>query len=71
MLGDHHSLKAESYRRKAAMCRSFADWARSRDDRDQLVRMRDSCLAHAANEDRLGGLPPTPPAKALAVPVRA
>ena len=71
MLGDHHSLKAESYRRKAAMCRSYAEWARSSDDRDQLVRMRDNCLALAANEDRLGGLPPTAPAKALAIPVLA
>ena len=65
MLGVQHSLKAESYRRKAGMCSSYAKWARSSDDREQLLRMRDSCLALAANEARLDDLPPTTPAKAL------
>ena len=71
MPGVRHSLKAESYRRKATMCGSYAGWARSSDDRDQLLRMRDSCLALAANEDLLDALPPTPPAKALALPLPA
>jgi hypothetical protein len=71
MLGAHHSLKAKSHRRKAAMCRLYAEWARSSDDRDQLLRMRDSCLALAAKEDWLDGVPPAPPAKALAIPVPA
>jgi hypothetical protein len=71
MLGVQHSLKAETYRRKAAMCNSYATCARSGDDRGQLLRMRDSWLARAANEDWLDGLPPTPPAKALALPARA
>jgi hypothetical protein len=71
MLGVQHSLKADSYRRKAAMCESYAACARSDTDREQLLRMREGCLALAANEDRLDGLPPTPPAKAQALPVRA
>ena len=71
MLSVPHSLKAEVYRRKAAMFDSYAVCAQSGDDRVQLLRMRDSWLARAANEDRLDGLPPTPPAKALALPVRA
>jgi len=69
VLGDPHPLKAEVYRRKAATCGSYAVWARSSYDRDQWLRMRDSCLALAANEDRLDSLPPTTPAKALAIPV--
>jgi len=71
MLGVQHSLKAGAYRRKAAMCGSYADYARSSGDREQLLRMRDSCLALAANEDWLDDLPPTPPAMALALPVPA
>ena len=66
MLSDHHSLKAEVYRRKATTCGSYAVWARSSDYRDQWLRMRDSCLALAAKEDWLDGVPPAPPAKALA-----
>ena len=71
MLGVQHALKAETYRRKAAMCDSYAACAQSGDDRGQLMRMRDGWLARAANEDRLDDLPPTPPAKALALPARA
>ena len=68
MLGVSHALKARTYRRKAAMCDSYATCARSEDDREQLLRMREGLLARAANEDRLDSLPPTPPAKALALP---
>jgi len=71
MLGVQHALKAGAYRRKAAMCGSYANCARSRDDCEQLLRMRDNWLSLAANEDWLDGLPPTPPAKALALPVSA
>jgi hypothetical protein len=68
MLGVEHALKATAYRRKAAICDTYATCARSDGDREQLMRMRDSLLARAVNEDRLDGLPPTPPAKALALP---
>ena len=71
MLGVQHAWKAEAYRRKAAMCDSYASCARSGDDRGQLLRMRDSWLARAVNEDRLDGMPPSPPAKALALPIPA
>ena len=71
MLGVKHAVKAQAYRRKAAMCECYAAHARSGADRKQWLRMRDGCLARAANEDRLDGLPPTPPAKALALPVPA
>jgi len=71
MLGVQHALKATAYRRKAGMCGSYADCARSGYDREQLLRMRDSLLARAANEDWLDGLPPTSPAKALALPISA
>jgi len=70
MLQTQRSLKAQGYRRKAAMCDGYAACARSGADRVQLLRMRDAWLARAANEDWLDGLPPTPPAKALAVPLR-
>jgi len=71
MLRIQHSLKAKAYRRKAAMCESYAACARSGADRERLLRMRDGCLARAANEDWLDGLPPTPPARVLALPVPA
>jgi hypothetical protein len=66
-----HPLKADVYRRKAAMCESHAACARSDADREQLLRMRQSCLALASAEDWLDGLPPTPPATARALPVPA
>jgi hypothetical protein len=69
MLGVSHALKAKAYRRKAAMCDGYATCARSDGDRKQLLRMRDSLISLAANEDRLDDLPPTPPAKAMALPV--
>jgi hypothetical protein len=71
MLGVSHALKAKVYRRKAAMCDTYATSARSNGDREQLLRMRANWLALASNEDLLDGLPPTPPAKALALPVHA
>jgi len=63
-----HSQKAQAYRLKAAMCESYAAFARSGADSEQLLRMRDGYLALAAKEDWLDGAPP-PPAKALALPV--
>jgi len=71
MLGIQHTLKAQAYRHKAAKCGSYAESARSSHDLEQLLRMRESYLALATNEEWLDGLPPTPPAKALALPVRA
>ena len=63
------SAKAPDFRQKAAMCTGYAACARSDADRSQLLRMRDEWLARAANEDWLDGLPPTPPAGAIAVAV--
>ncbi|MBV8840384.1 MAG: hypothetical protein JO000_27930 [Alphaproteobacteria bacterium] len=67
MLRVSHAFNAQQYRRKAAMCESYAAHAQSVDDREQLLRMRDGCLARAEKEDWLGGLPPPPPAQALAL----
>ena len=63
------SSKASAYRRKAAMCGNLADCAQSAEDRRELLRMRDSWLALAANADWLNGLPPMPPANANALAV--
>lgn len=62
-----HSLNAQGYRRKAAVCGGYAACARSSADRVQLLRTRDAWLVRAANEDWLDGLPS---AHALAVPLR-
>jgi hypothetical protein len=65
-----HSAKASAYRRKAEALGKFAACAQSPADHDRLLRMQDGCLACAANEDMLDGLPPLPPARALALPTR-
>jgi len=59
--------KAQTYRRKAQTCGQLADCARSESERDPLLRMRDALLSRAANEDRLDGLPPLPPANSNAL----
>lgn len=71
MLRVSHASNAQQYRRKAAMCESYAACARSGTDREQLLRMRDGCLARAEKEEWLGGLPPSPPAQTLALTVPA
>jgi len=71
MLGVSQTFSAQHYRRRAAMCESYAACAQSVDDREQLLRMRDGCLARADKEDWLGGLPPPPPARALALRIPA
>jgi hypothetical protein len=71
MLGVQYSMKAKAYRRKAAMCDSYATSARSDADREQLVRMRESWLALASNEDWLDGHPPAPPDNTLALSIPA
>ena len=62
-----HSFKAKELRRKAQACDTLAGCARSRADRQQLLRMREACLTRAANEDRLDGWPPMPPANSNAL----
>jgi hypothetical protein len=62
-----NALKATAYRRKAWTCGRLAASAYSAPDRDQLLRMRDSWIARADIEDLLDGLPPLPPALAVAV----
>jgi len=62
-----HSSKAHGYRRKAQSCEGLVAHALSAEDRDRLLRVRDSYLTLAANEEWLDGLPPTPPAHAAAV----
>ena len=62
-----HSLKARELRRKAQACDTLAGCARSRADRQQLLRMREACLTLAANEDWLDDLPPMPPANSNAL----
>ena len=44
MLGVQHALKAEAFRRKAAMCNSYAVCAQSATNAGQLLRMRDRGL---------------------------
>lgn len=61
------SSKAQSYRRKAKSCEGLVAYALSADDRNRLLRIRDTYLTLAVNEEWLGGLPPTPPAHAAAM----
>jgi hypothetical protein len=62
-----HSSKAQDYRRKAKSCEGLVAHALSVEDRDRVLRIRDSYLSLAANEEWLDGLPPTPPAHAVAL----
>lgn len=59
--------KAQIYRRKAQTCAALAACARSAVERESLLRVRDALLSRAANEDRLDGLPPLPPANSNAL----
>lgn len=61
-------IRAKAYRTKAHRCNNLAKFARSVEDRAQLLRMRDSWSARADYEDMVGDLPPLPPARALSVP---
>lgn len=49
-------FKAMVYRRKAATCGRLVRCALTPTDRDRLLRMQESWLALAANEDWLEGL---------------
>jgi hypothetical protein len=62
-----HSSKAQGYRRKAKSCDGLVAYALSADDRNGLLRIRDSYLALAANEEWIDGLPPMPPAHTAAM----
>jgi hypothetical protein len=66
----HSPSKAQTYRRKAQTCGELAACARSRAEQEPLLRMRDALLSRAANEDRLDGLPPLPPANSNALTAR-
>jgi hypothetical protein len=65
-----NSSKALENRRKATSCANLKGYAQSQADRDQLSRMRDSWLTLAANEEWLGGLPPSPPGNCAALASR-
>jgi len=66
-----HSSKAQGYRRKAKSCDGLVAYAVSTDDRNRLLRVRDSYLALAAKQEWLDGLPPMPPAHTVAmIPLR-
>jgi hypothetical protein len=60
-------LSADACRRKAQLCETLAVHARSADDRQRLLRMRDACTALAANKDCLNDQPPPPPARSNAL----
>jgi hypothetical protein len=62
-----HSSKAQGYRRKAKSCDGLVAHALSTNDRNRLLRVRDSYLSLAANEAWLDGLPPRPPAHTAAM----
>lgn len=62
-----HSSTAQDYRRKAKSCEDLIAYVLSVEDRNRLLRVRDSYLSLAANEEWLDGLPPTPPAQAAAL----
>lgn len=62
--------KAQFHRRKAATCDRLAGCARSLPEREQLLRMRETLLTLATNEERLDGLPPLPPAGSNALRAR-
>ena len=62
-----HSSKAQVFRRKAKSCEAMVAYAPSTEDRDQLLRFRESYLALAAKEEWLDGLPPRPPVLAAAL----
>jgi hypothetical protein len=64
-------IRAQAYRAKAHSCNSLAKFARSTEDRAQLLRMRDSWSTRADHEDLIGGSPPLPPARALPVPANS
>jgi hypothetical protein len=53
-----YSLSADANRRSAHLCEVLAAHARSADDIARLLRMRDACVAMAANKDGLNDLPP-------------
>ncbi|MEA2871470.1 MAG: hypothetical protein QOH67_1446 [Hyphomicrobiales bacterium] len=63
------SHNSSDYRREAATCGTFADFARSPGDRELLRRMQRSRNALAANQERLDELPPLPPVNSRALSV--
>jgi len=63
------SHNSSDYRREAATCGTFADFARSPRDRELLRRMQRSRVALAENQERLDALPPLPPVNASALSV--
>jgi len=66
-MSQSHSSKAQGYRRKAKSCDGLIAYALSADDQSRLLRVRDSYLSLAANEEWLDDLPPTPPAHTAAM----
>jgi hypothetical protein len=63
------SHNSSDYRREAATCGTFADFARSSGDRELLRRMQRSRVALAENQERLDRLPPLPPVNTSALTV--
>jgi hypothetical protein len=58
---------AQTYRRKAQTCDALVACARSDDEREPLLRLRDALLSRAAKEEWLDGLPPLPPVNSNAL----